>query len=276
MTPLRQRMIVEMIRRGLARRTQESYLWGVISLANHYNRSPDRISERDIEDFLLSMSRRHLAPASVRLAWNGIAFFYRHVLGRLSKGFHPVMPRQRQRQPEILSPREVDAIIQQARRLRNRLLIILAYSGGLRVDEVRRLKWTDIDRDRRTIRIDQGKGQKDRYTVLGQRAIVVLDQYRSGVESEPWIFPGAKPGRYLSQSCVQRAYNDAKAAAGITKRGSIHALRHAFATHLVEQGTPLPLVQQLMGHRSVQTTMRYVHLAQCDPKLARSPLDGRG
>ena len=171
MTPLRQRMIVEMIRRGLARRTQESYLWGVISLANHYNRSPDRISERDIEDFLLSMSRRHLAPASVRLAWNGIAFFYRHVLGRLSKDFHPVLPRQRQRQPEILSPREVDAIIQQARRLRNRLLIILAYSGGLRVDEVRRLKWTDIDRDRRTIRIDQGKGQKDRYTALGQRAI---------------------------------------------------------------------------------------------------------
>jgi len=162
MTPLRQRMIVEMIRRSLARRTQESYLWGVISLANYYNRSPDRISERDIEGFL----------------------------------------------------------------------------------------------------------------TLGQRAIVMLDQYRSGVESEPWIFPGAKPGRYLSQSCVQRAYNDAKAAAGITKRGSIHALCHAFATHLVEQGTPLPLVQQLMGHRLVQTTMRYVHLAQCDPKLARSPLDG--
>jgi len=161
-------MIVEMIRRGLARRTQESYLWGVISLANHYHRSPDRISECDIEDFLLSMSRRHLAPASVRLAWNGIAFFY----GPIST-------------------------------------VIAAPSALIRA-----------------------KVQKDRYTVLAQRAIVVLDQYRSGVESEPWIFPGAKPGRYLSQSCVQRAYNEAKAAAGITKRGSIHALRHAFATHL--------------------------------------------
>ncbi len=276
MTQLRERMIVEMIRRGFAPRTQESYLWGVTSLAGYYHRSPDRISESEISEFLLSMSSRQLAPSSVRLAWNGIAFFYRHVLGGLSADFHPVIPRQRQRQPEILSPQEVEAIIGQARGLRNRLLIVLAYSGGLRVDELRRLQWTDIDCDRRTIRIDQGKGHKDRYTVLAQRAIVVLDPYRSEGHSQRWIFPGAKAGHCLSESCLQRAYTRTKTAAGITKRGGIHALRHAFATHLIEQGAALPVVQQLMGHRSVQTTMRYVHLAQCDPKMAYSPLDGRG
>ncbi len=276
MSKLRTRLLDTMQQRGLAKRTQEAYVWAVKGLADHYGRSPARIGEAEIAAYLLALSKRGRAPETVRLAWNGIAFFYRHVLGGLSKGFHPTLPKRRSRQPDILSEREVDAILRHAGGLRNRLLLTLAYSGGLRLDELRRLTWWDLDYDRKLIRVDQGKGAKDRFTTLADRAVVLLREYEPRAASTKWVFPGAVAGRCLSESAIQRIYNRAKERAGVRKRGSIHALRHAFATHGIEHGTPLPAIQQMMGHGSVMTTMRYVHLAQCDPRFVRSPLDARG
>ena len=274
MTRLRKALYDAMQARGFAERTQETYVWAVKGLADFYRRAPDRISEADIQVYLTDLSGRR-SPSTVHLAWNGIAFFYRAVLNGFSEDFHPTLPKKRQRQPDILSEREVDAILKQAGGLRNEVALTLAYSGGLRVDELRSLTWADIDYDRKLIRVDQGKGAKDRFTTLADRAIRLLDRYEPKVSGR-WLFPGKVQGRPLTESCLQGVYNRAKERAGVRKRGSIHALRHAFATHGVERGTPLPAISHMMGHRSVMTTMRYVHLAQWDPRMMRSPMDVQG
>jgi integrase/recombinase XerD len=262
MGELRERMQHDLVVRGMSPRTQEAYLAAVQGLAQHYHQRPDILSAQHVEGYVRHLiEQRHLAPNSVRVAVFGLRFFYTVTLKRPT--FTLPLPKGVKKLPEVLSREEVARLLASTTTLRERALLMTTYGGGLRVSEVVRLRVTDIDAQRGMIRVEQGKGRKDRYTLLGPRLLAELRHYWQVYRpAPPWLFPQRHKAAPMDPTTAQKPYYAAKRRAGITKAGGIHVLRHAFATHLLEAGTDLPTLQQLLGHDSVTTTMRYVHVAQ--------------
>jgi integrase/recombinase XerD len=187
-----------------------------------------------------------------------------------------VIPRRRAptKLPEILSREEILALIEAAQRPKHRLLLMTAYAAGLRVSELVHLKLTDIDPNRLSIRVEQGKGAKDRYTVLSEQLLMELRKYWKRERPKVWLFPATRtPGEPMDAETAQKVFYRCKQRAGITKRCGIHSLRHAFATHLLERGEDVHTIQRLMGHGNISTTQRYFHLAQKHLMAIASPLD---
>lgn len=275
MGALRERMEREMVLRRLSLRTRQSYSEAVAALAKHYHRSPDRLTARQIQDYLLYLiEERELAHSSCKVALHGLRFFYHETLKRAELEFGIPPARMPQKLPQILSREEIERLFAGARLYKHRVLLMTTYAAGLRVSEVCALKVTDIDSQRMTIRIEQGKGQKDRYSLLSPRLLKELRHYWQMDRPRTWLFPAAKsPDRALNTHTAQKIYYAARDQAGIAKRFGIHGLRHAFATHLLEAGTDSHTIQRLMGHSDLQTTMRYLHLAQQKIAATRSPLE---
>jgi len=274
MGELRDRMDQDMVVRGLAESTRESYLAAVTGLAKFYRRSPDRLTQREVQAYLVHLAEeRQLAWNTRSLVTNGLRFFYRTTLGRREMDFAIPRPKAPAPLPEILSQEEVARLLASPPNLKHRLLLMTAYAAGLRVSELVALRVTAIDSDRMTIRVEQGKGGQDRYTLLSPRLLAELRAYWRHQRPWPWLFPSQRAGRPVSISCAQRVWGRAKRDAGVTKRGGIHALRHAFATHLLEAGTDLHTIQRLLGHRHLGTTMVYFHLARKTLAENPSPLD---
>jgi integrase/recombinase XerD len=274
MTELRQRMDNAMLLRGMAERTRESYLAAVTRLARHYHRPPDQLSPEEVQAYLVHMLREeHLAWSTCSIAVHAFRFLYHTTLGRPATVFMIPGPKSRQTLPEILSPAEVRRVIEATVTRKQRALLATTYGAGLRVSEVVRLQLRHIDTDRMCLRIEQGKGGKDRDTLLSPRLLEELRAYWKQYRPREWLFPGREGKRPLDVSTAQKFYYAAKGRAGITKRGGIHALRHAFATHLLEAGTDLPTIQRLLGHGDIGTTMRYLHLARRTILKTTSPLD---
>ena len=274
MGELRDRMHHDMVVRGLAESTRESYLAAVAGLAKFYHRSPDRLAQREVEVYLVHLAEeRKLAWNTRSLITNGLRFFYHTTLGRPRMDFAIPRPKAPAKLPEILSREEVARILSRPANRKHRVLLMTGYATGLRVSELVRLRVSDLDSDRMTIRVEQGKGGQDRYTLLSPRLLEELRAYWRGARPQPWLFPSQRGSRPVSISCAQRVYERAKREAGVRKRGGIHALRHAFATHLLEAGTDLHTIQRLLGHRHLGTTMRYFHLAQKTLAERPSPLD---
>ena len=274
MGALRDRMHHDRVVRGLAERTRKSYLAAVAGLAKFYRRSPDRLSQREVEAYLVHLAEeRQLAWNTRSLVTNGLRFFYHTTLGRKRMDFAIPRPKAPALLPEILSREEVARILAQPIHRKHRMLLMTAYAAGLRVSELVRLRVVDLDSDRMTIRVEQGKGGQDRYTLLSSRLLEELRVYWRCARPQPWLFPSQRGGQPVSISCAQRVYENAKRQAGVHKRGGIHALRHAFATHLLEAGTDLHTIQRLLGHRHLGTPMRYFHLAQKTLAERPSPLD---
>jgi integrase/recombinase XerD len=275
MGALRDQMDKDMVLRGMSPRTRESYLHAVRGLAKHYRRRPDTLSEQDIQNYLLYLiEERKLAWSSCNLVVQALKFFYHTTLRRDRMTF--VIPRRRapSRLPELLSREEILALFDATPLPKHRLLLMTAYSAGVRVSELVHLKLSDIDSDRMTIRIAQGKGAKDRYTVLSEQLLTELRQYWKRERPGIWLFPAARtPDTPMAAETAQKVFYRAKQRAGITKRCGIHSLRHAFATHLLEGGTDLHRIQRLLGHGQLATTMRYFHLAQSQLMQTRSPLE---
>lgn len=274
MGALRTRMEHDLIVRGRSVRTRESYLHAVAELARYYHRPPDELTDHEVQQYLLHLIQaRKLAWSSCRVAVAGLRFFFEITLGRPRASFTVPLPKGAQRVPEILSREEVARLLSATTTLKHRVLLMTTYAGGLRVSEVVRLQVTDLDADRMLIRVEQGKGRKDRYTLLSPRLLEELRQYYRVYRPRPWLFPQRHQALPMATSSALRIYHCAKMRAGIRKVGGIHALRHAFATHLLEGGADLATLQSLLGHGCVQTTMRYVHLTR--PHLAEhaSPLD---
>jgi site-specific recombinase XerD len=275
MGELRDRMNQDMIVRGLAERTRESYLEAVAGLAKHYRRSPAELSQREIEAYLVHLAEeRKLAWNTRSLIINGLRFFYHTTLGRSKLELVVPRPRPPAQLPEILSREEVARILARPNDRKHRLLLMTAYGAGLRVSELVALRVGDLDADRMTIRVQQGKGSRDRYTLLSPRLLEELRVDTTLDSPERWLFPSRGRQEPISISCAQRVWGRAKREAGVSKRGGIHALRHAFATHLLEDGTDLHTIQRLLGHRHIGTTMLYFHLARRGITERRSPLDG--
>jgi integrase/recombinase XerD len=274
MGELREQMQQDLVLRGMSPRTQQSYLAAVRGLAQYYHQRPDTLSEPQIHAYLHSLiEQRHLAPSSVRVAVMGLRFFYTQTLQRSFSSLP--LPKRAKTLPVVFSREEVARILASTASLRERALLMTTYGGGLRVSEVVRLRVSDIDAQRDMIRVEQGKGRKDRYTLLGPRLLAELRHYWQVYRpARPWLFPQRHKAVPMDPSTAQKLYYAAKHRAGVTKPGGIHALRHAFATHAVEGGMDLPTLQRLLGHDSITTTMRYVHVARSHATAQGSPLDG--
>jgi len=274
MTELRQRMDNDLLVRGMAERTRESYLAAVTRLARHYRRPPDQLSPDEVQAYLVHMLREeHLAWSTCSIAVHAFRFLYHTTLGRATATFTIPGPKARQTLPEILSPAEVRRLLGHAGNRKQRALLATTYGAGLRVSEVVRLRLRHLDADRMCLRVEQGKGGKDRDTLLSPRLLEELRAYWRAYRPADWLFPGRDGKRPLDVSTAQKVYYAAKQRAGITKRGGIHALRHAFATHLLEAGTDLHTIQRLLGHGDLGTTMRYFHLARRTVLATPSPLE---
>jgi site-specific recombinase XerD len=274
MTELRRRMDEDMLVRGLADRTRETYIAAVARLASFYRRSPERISEREIQAYVVHMMREEkLSTSTCLIAVYAFKFFYHHTLGRSRSDFELPCPRQPQKLPEILSRQEIERLFDAAANPKHRTLLMTTYAAGLRVSEAVGLRVINIDSQRMTLRIEQGKGGKDRCTPLSPRLLEQLRSYWKQYHPDVFLFPTRGGDAPMDVSTAQKLYYAAKRRAGIAKRGGIHALRHAFATHLLEAGTDVSVIQRLMGHRSISTTVRYVRVAQKTLMGIASPLD---
>ena len=268
MTLLRQRMLDALVLRGMATRTQEAYIDAVARLARHYRRSPDTLSADEVQSYLLHLLReRKLSRASVNQYGCAYRFLYGTVLGLNGEAFQIPLAAAPQRLPEILSREELARLFSVARHLKSRTFLMLSYGTGLRLSEMCHLRVADIDShaDRMCIRVEQGKGAKDRYVPLSEDVLQLLRTWWRSAHPREWLFGAARdPAQPLNVKCAQRWYYAGCAHAGITKRGGIHSLRHAYATHLLEAGVDLYSLQQWLGHNHVSTTTRYLHLARPD------------
>ena len=277
-SPLRQRMLDDMRMRKLKPKTQAAYLRAVERLTRYLKRSPDTARPEDLRDFQLHLVDAGITAASLNNLITGLKFFYGTTLGTPKvMALMSALP-EPERLPAVLSPEEVAELLALAPNLKAQTALSVAYGAGLRSSEVVRLKTTDIDSDRMLIHVEQGKGAKDRTALLSPalleqlrswyRAALLKQQVRPG----SWLFPGQK-GKHLSPRQLNRLFHQAADAAGIERQVSLHSLRHSFATHLLENNTDIRVIQTLLGHKKLETTARYSHVASKTLLDVRSPLD---
>jgi integrase/recombinase XerD len=273
MTPMRKRMIHELQLHRKSPKTIEAYVTAVAQLARHYGRSPDRISLEQIREFLhYLIVERKLAFSSCNQKLAGIRFFYRHVLGQ--KKLDLRVPAKRSgKLPEPLGRREIAHLLEAPRNAKHRVLLMTCYATGLRVSELVHLRPQDVHSERMLIHVRQGKGRKDRYTLLSPRLLEALRDYWRAYRPHEWLFFGRDRSRPLPVGTAQRIYYAAKRRAGIRRGHGIHTLRHSFATHLMEAGVDLPTLQRLLGHTALATTAKYLHVTSKHLRGVRSPLD---
>ena len=274
MGKLRDQMLTDLQLSGAKPRTQETYLREVENLAKYFNRSPAELGEAELKKYMLYMiNERHLSEGTFRFYVAGLKFFYRTTLKRewpVEKIRHP---RSKRKLPMVLDLSEVESLFAVTKNLKHKAMLMITYSSGLRVSETARLKLNDIDSKRMTVKVSNGKGGKDRYSILSETALEHLRRYWKKHHPTEWLFVGSKGKGHISLSTIQQVFKQAKKRAGITKPASIHTLRHSFATHLIEAGTSLHHVQLLLGHRSPATTTVYLHVSRLNLSQVVSPLD---
>ena len=275
MTPLRQRMTEDMQVRNLSPRTQESYLLQVSLFARYFHKSPALLGPEQIRVYQIHLTNeKKLATASILLAVAALRFLYQVTLQRNWRIWEMIpAPRKPQKLPVVLSPQEVRRFLGCVQDVKESAVLTACYAAGLRVSEAVRLKPRDIDSQRMVLRVEQGKGQKDRYVMLSAQLLETLRGYWRVARPKQWLFPGALPGRPLTKDAVQKACRKARGLAGIAKPITPHSFRHAFAVHLLESGADIRTIQLLLGHRSLATTARYLRISTSKVCSTTSPLD---
>lgn len=277
MSHLRTKLHEEITLHGLADSTRESYVCSVAELAGFCRRSPDRLSDEAIRDYLLSLHARGLAPQTIHVKIAGLRFFYRHVLGRpideLARTFR--RPRKGRKLPRPYSSEQITKILEACRKPMHRTILMTAYATGMRLGELCRLRVSDLDTDRMMIRIDNAKGSKDRYTILSPALLEELRaHWRLYRLKGCYLFPSPRtPGAPIGRKTVQATFSKAVQRSGISNHGGIHSFRHSFATHLLESSVEITIVQKLLGHKSLSTTAVYLHVTEERFASTRSPLD---
>ena len=275
MTTLRQSMKEDMQVRNLSPHTQDSYLRQVSQFARYFGKSPDQLGPEHIRTYQIYLTNeKKLAPASIHIAIAALRFFYKVTLKK-DWIFQEVLPlpKKPQKLPLILSPEEVLHFLPCVHQLNHRVILTTCYAAGVRISEAVRLKAPAIDSQRMVIRVEQGKGQKDRYVMLSPRLLEILRDYWKATRPKDWLFPGDQPGHPISRNTVDHACMKAHQASGLTKPVTPHSLRHAFAVHLLESGTDVRTIQLLLGHCSLATTARYLRIATTKVCATSSPLD---
>ena len=268
------RMKMDMELKNLSPRTIKMYLCWMKQYTIHYGKSPDQLGDEEIRGYLYYLLKdKKASQSSMNQAYSALKFFYETTLQRQWNGSKIPRSKVPKKLPVVLSQNEVLRIFSATKNLKHRAALMVIYSGGLRVGEAVRLKLSDIDRERMSIRVRQGKGAKDRYTILGERALEVLREYWHAYHPQDWLFPGEKAGNYLSVSSIQCAFRGCLSRACISKKASVHTLRHSFATHLLEHGIDLYFIQRFLGHTSSKTTSVYIHVARKNIANLKSPID---
>lgn len=277
MTILRERMSADMQLRGLAPKTQEAYLRAVRQLAAYYGKSPDQIDEEELRQYFLYLKNEKKASRSAcTIAICGLKFFFERTLRREWTTFDLVRPPKSQKLPVVLSRGEVQQVLSRLHRFHYRVCLTAIYSCGLRLGEGVRLQVADIDGERRLLHIRQSKGAKDRYVPLPVATLSLLRQQWQNHRHPQWLFPSRRhqqSAQPIHGSGVQRAFKAALAESGIPKKATVHTLRHSYATHLLEAGVNLRVIQSYLGHRSPKTTAIYTHLTRDAQSRAVAVID---
>jgi len=274
MTPLRQRFIEDMQLRGLAPTTQRSYIHYVAEFAQFYHSSPEHLDLEAVRQYeLYLLHEKKLSPESINTFLSAVQFLYLITL-EMPWG-RACFPRLRrpEKLPVVLSPEEVEQFFRHVPSLKYRAALMTCYGAGLRVSETVALKITDLDSARMVIRVQQGKGRKDTYAMLSPRRLTVLRCYYRAARPKDFLFPSWREARHLTSGALSSACRDAAKHSGIVKRITPHTLRHSFATHLLENGTDVRVIQALLGHRRLETTARYTHVSVQVVAGTTSPLD---
>ena len=277
MTILRQRMLEDLRIRNYAPTTVECYVRSVAEFAKHFKKSPEDLGPEEIRSWqLYLLNEKKVKLSSYIQAVCGLRFFYRNTLHRKIDIEQIPLPRYEQKLPVILSKEEVKALLVAPRNLGHRAILATMYGAGLRVSEVTNLKVGDLDRNRKVIWVGVGKGRKDRQVMLADPLREVLVAYWRWKKPAEWLFPGEKPGCPMACNSVFRLCRNAARVANIAKPVHPHSLRHAFATHLLDDGANLVVIQTLLGHKNLKTTARYLHLTDSTVHATKSPLEMLG
>ena len=272
---LRQRMLEDMRIRNLSSSCQSTYVDHVTRLAKYFRKSPHLLGPEHIRQYMVHLREEKSASAHVmRHAACSLRFFYRVTLGRHWMIESIPYAKKPKRLPVVLSMEEIEQFFACIHHIKHRAMIVTAYAAGLRLSEIIHLKVSDIDSQRMVIRVNQGKGRKDRYVMLSENLLETLRTYYSQERpGNDWLFPGAKPDAPFTKHALQTAFQKARARSGIAKKFSLHSLRHSFATHLLESGTDIRTIQLLLGHRCLSTTQIYTHVSKENICATTSPLD---
>jgi site-specific recombinase XerD len=273
MSELRQRMQADLVIRDYAASTQRLYIQRVAHMARHFNRSPDTLDSEEVRNYLLDLRDQGVSRSRFVQSISALRFLYRVTLDRPEMVPSLPYPRRKKRDPVVLSPEEVGRLLKALANVKHRAAVMALYGGGLRISEALALQVHDIDSDRMVINVRHGKGGKDRQVALSVVLLETLREYCRAYRPRSWLFGGDKPGQPLTTRTIQRVVTEAGKRAGITKRVTPHVLRHSYATHLLEAGTDLRVIQTLLGHRSLKTTALYTHVATHRLRAVRSPLD---
>ena len=272
-SPLRRRMIEDMTVRNLSPSTQRSYIHAVTKISRYFGCSPARLDVEDVRTFQVYLIANGISWPSLNQIVCALRFFYGVTLGRDAVPERIAHAREPQKLPIVLSADEVVRFLEAVGSLKSRAALTCAYAAGMRVSEVVRLKVANIDSARMVIRVECGKGGKDRYVMLSPQLLAVLRTYWRLARPEPWMFPGRSADKPIEQNVLHAACRSAVLAAGLDKRVTVHVLRHSFATHLLENGTDIRIIQVLLWHSHLSTTARYTRVSTHLIATTQSPLD---
>jgi integrase/recombinase XerD len=272
-SPLRQRMIDDMAIRNMSPNTQRAYIRAVKNFSLHFGKSPDKLTLEHVREYQLHLVSRGLQAASIIPIMCAIRFFYGTTLGQPSVADHIPLARKADTLPAVLSRDQVVQFLKAVSDLEMRTLFITIYSAGLRVSEAVALTGKDIDSANMVIHVRQGKGRKDRYVMLSEQLLAILRAYWKCAHLHHLLFPGPDPERAITVRSVQRACREAVRATGLGSAVTVHTLRHSFATHLLEQGVDIRVIQDLLGHRHITSTTRYARVALNTIRQIQSPLE---
>ena len=272
-SPLRQRMIEDITTRNLSHATQQSYIYAVRKFSRHFGASPDRLGVEDVRAYQLHLIGKKRSWSHINQAACALRFFYGVTMGRQDAFERIANGREPEKLPPVLAPDEIARFLEAIVGLRNRVALTTAYAAGLRIGEVCRLKVASIDGERKLIHVECGKGGKDRYAMLSPRLLDILRAYWRRARPGLWLFPGREAGDHVSIAALQGACRAARRAARLSKPVTAHSLRHSFATHLLESGVELRIIQVLLGHSDLSSTTRYAQVATHLIANTPSPFD---
>jgi len=271
---LRELLIRELESRNYSKRTVKTYVGSISLLSRHYNLSPDMITSEQLKEYLhICISEKNCSVSYINQTIGAFKILHKDILGRDWDSLKIKRPRRETKLPVILSKQEVKKIIEAPRNIKHRAILSLTYSSGLRKSEVINLKPRDIDSDRMQIRVVGGKGKKTRYTILSAQILEQLRIYYKLYKPSNYLFEGQKKGMPISDTTISAIFNQSLKKTGIKKLATFHTLRHCFATHMLEQGINLRVIQMLLGHNSLKTTSVYLHVSNVDLNNIKSPLD---
>jgi integrase/recombinase XerD len=273
MSALRRRMIDDMTLRNLSPATQRSYLHAVTKFSRHFDCRPDRLGIEDVRSFQVYLVSQGISWPALNQIICALRFFYGVTLDRAEIPERIVYARTPRKLPSILSADEVVCFLEAVPSMKTRVALTTAYAAGLRASEAVSLKVADIDSSRMVLQVRHGKGAKDRTVMLSATLLAILRSYWRLARPAQWLFPGRSPDKPIDVQVLHAACRSAAKAAGLTKRVSVHTLRHSFAIHLLESGTDIRIIQVLLGHSNLSTTARYTHVATSTIARTQSPLD---